>query len=237
MEQIDNIAVMPKDSTELLRDWMTVKQASIRMNNSETHVWRIIEKEGWGTIKRLHEGRKKSFVQIKNVEDYLKEPIIQENNTQAKKPEEQSTGGGSTSTPIDPTKLDFNEIIKNRETFIGFLEQHKSMLTELSKVKKENAVVKEEFKIVDKMALRWRLSTFFMLAIGLISAFILGLWLFDTKDALTAKTKVADTLSEDITILKIQLTQAITKANFSKSDDLNMAPIQASDFSLKGALR
>ena len=72
---------------------------------------------------------------------------------------------------------------------------------------------------LEKAAVKWRISTFSMVGVALVTTIILGLWLLDTKKMLSTKSEAAESLSKELTDLKIQLTQALTKLDFTQSNE------------------
>jgi hypothetical protein len=212
MEQTkDPIIVKTSPETKETENWITIKDAADLLNHSETHIWRIIEEEGWETTKEKINSRKKSLVLRKVVEDYDKKRKARHSIEPLENSNKQSLNKESTNKSLDITGIDLSDIAKTREMIGEFVKNHELMLTDTANTKAK--IIK-----VEKTAATWRVSTFSVIGIALVSVFILSLWLHDTKNMLSDKSQATDGLSKEITDLKIQLTQALTKLDFSKNN-------------------
>jgi len=213
MEQLkDPIIVKTSTDGKDTENWITIADAADLLNHSETQIWRIIKEEGWETTKEKINSRKKSLVLRKVVEEYDKKRNARHKLDPLDSSNKPHIDKESTGQSLNLTGIDLSDIVKTREMIGNFVENHKLMLADMANTQARSVKL-------EKAAVKWRISTFSMVGVALVTTIILSLWLLDTKKMLSTKSEAAESLSKELTDLKIQLTQALTKLDFTQSND------------------
>lgn len=176
----DVINQMNNEKTGESELWITIKDASDLLGVSERHAWNIITAKGFQTKKLLNQHRKKSYVLRADIEKYHKA----EQERQRLDPLKAS--------PLSE-KSEMSEIkgeFEISESGKPSLSESGTALSE--RAKSLPALLKEmqaRQETLQKGIVKWKVTSIWVSVLGLVVVGMLGLYLNETKTALSESEK------------------------------------------------
>lgn len=160
--------------------WITIKDASDLLSISERHAWNIISDKAFATKKLLNQSRKKTYVKRADIEKY------HQDEQERQKLE-----------ALKPSPLSAKSAMSEKEPLFEMSESGKILLSEsgtaLSERAKTLPALLKDMQLrqeaLQKGYVKWKVTAFWVSILGLTIAVMLGLYLKDTKTALSERDK------------------------------------------------
>jgi hypothetical protein len=161
--------------------WITIKDASDLLSISERHAWNIISEHAFATKKLLNQSRKKTYVKQADIEKYHKDEQERQ-RLEALKPSPLSEK--SEMSEKDP-QFEMSESLSESGTALSesgtaLSERPKPYLDLINELR-----IKQE--TLQKGVVKWRVTALWVSVLGLVIAVMLGLYLNETKKALSER--------------------------------------------------
>lgn len=160
--------------------WITIKDASDLLGVSERHAWNIITAKGFQTKKLLNQHRKKTYVLRADIEKFYKAE------------QERQRLNALNTSPLSE-KSEMSEIkgeFEMSESGKPSLSESGTALSE--RVKSLPALLKDmqaKQENLQKGLVKWKVTSIWVSVLGLVVVGMLGLYLNETKTALSESEK------------------------------------------------
>ncbi len=158
--------------------WITIKDASDLLSISERHAWNIISENAFATKKLLNQSRKKTYVKRADIEKY-----------HADEQERQRLDA------LKPSPLSAKSEMSEKEAQFEMSERGKKPLSESGTALSERAKpyldlineLRTKQENLQKGVVKWKVTALWVSVLGLVIAVMLGLYLNETKKALSER--------------------------------------------------
>jgi len=175
INQVDNEKTGEKEL------WITIKDASDLLSISERHAWNIISEHAFATKKLLNQSRKKTYVKQADIEKYHKDEQERQ-RLEALKPSPLSEK--SEMSEKDP-QFEMSESLSERkkplsESGTALSERPKPYLDLINELRLKQETLQKE-------VVKYRVTALWVSILGVVIAVMLGLYLKDTKYALSER--------------------------------------------------
>jgi len=175
INQVDNEKTGEKEL------WITIKDASDLLSISERHAWNIISEHAFATKKLLNQSRKKTYVKQADIEKYHKDEQERQ-RLEALKPSPLSEK--SEMSEKDP-QFEMSESLSERkkplsESGTALSERPKPYLDLINELRLKQETLQKE-------VVKYRVTALWVSVLGLVIAVMLGLYLNETKKALSER--------------------------------------------------
>lgn len=183
--------------------WITIKDASDLLSISERHAWNIITEHAFATKKMLNQSRKKTYVKRADIEKYHQDEQERQ-RLEALKPSP-SPEKSEMSEKSPQFEMSESGKIPLSESGAALSERAKSLPALLKEYQTRQETLQKE-------VVKYRVTVLWVSILGVVIAVMLGLYLKDTKTALSESQRAISEKDKSLSESQKALSEMSEKA-------------------------